>query len=284
MTLVLSAGTHKFLVQVSDRRLTRQTGAVVTDDAIKAVAYCNFMAIAYTGLARIGGERTDLWITRQLQAIENPSPGQVAGKLREAAEGALEELPSPFPHAFVGIGWLSEAAEAGGDLHPFIAKVSNFHDEDGAALTDARREFSARISYTTRRDRFALDVTGQSLASEEVNSLARTIRRALKRGGGQRAVMRLLARAIRDAADRNQRVGRDLLGTCYAVEATKQDPFQPSWIIKGDPRETDHSFHDLRDGNLSGTRYQPHIVGPGFRLTDGRLEGPTAPTDANPMD
>ena len=83
MTLVLSAGTQKFLVQVSDRRLTDpHTGNAVENMAVKAIAYCNFMVVAYTGGAEVAGERTDIWIARQLQKVKRPTCSRAAGQLK----------------------------------------------------------------------------------------------------------------------------------------------------------------------------------------------------------
>lgn len=274
MTMVLTAGTHDFMVQVSDRRLVNTaTGGTETDDAIKAVAYCNFMAVAYTGLAELEGERTDIWIAQQLQQIRNPGPNTPPAKLRDGANAAFQTFDQRFRHAFIGMG-LAPEEEEGGVLHPFQFLVSNFHDEDGEPLSRPRDTFSVEATYLTNSDYFCVSAVGQPLEPDERSTLTRTIRRGLARGLGQQGMMRLLAARIREVAERVSSVGKDLLATCYPAEAVDQDAVLPSVVIKGAPRDDNVSFHDLRHGTAPSTLYQPHIVGPGFRLSDSSLDLP----------
>lgn len=271
MTMVLCAGNHDFMVQVSDRRLIDAvTAKTVTDDAIKAVAYCNFMAVAYTGLARLEGQRTDAWIAEQLKAVSNPAPGTVASKLRESATAAFSSHGSRYSHAFMGIGWAPLGE--GDELHPFVARVSNFHDKEGNRLSGPRRSFVARISYSTFSERFCVASVGQTLDNSKLKMLIRTIRRGLARGMGQQGTMRLLADSIRDVANREASVGKNLLAACYPVGAVDQNELMPSVVIKGEPREDEVSFHDLRHGAAPSTLYRPHIVGPGYGISNLRFD------------
>lgn len=61
MTLIISCVTKDRVYQVSDRQLTSlDSGETVDDNANKAVLVGN-MAFGYTGLAKIGTTRTDIW-------------------------------------------------------------------------------------------------------------------------------------------------------------------------------------------------------------------------------
>ena len=74
MTLNLTALGADFIVQDSDRRLTRVSNSgsirVVDDDANKAVLLrCShsLLAITFTGLGRVGATRVDEWLLNVLQ-------------------------------------------------------------------------------------------------------------------------------------------------------------------------------------------------------------------------
>lgn len=177
MTLIVSAGTRDFLVQVSDRRLTDlRTGAAVENMAIKAVVYCNFMVVGYTGVSRIAGERTDIWIADQLQTVPSPSRGSATGRLQEAVEEVFGGRRSPPPLALVALGWYSNPEDE--DLHPSVARISNFHDEDGNRLPDPQGEFHVEAKRYAPPMMF-VHTAGIAPPQTEMISLGRTIRRAL---------------------------------------------------------------------------------------------------------
>jgi len=67
MTLILSCLTERFVLQVSDRRLTNVVGGrAVPGEFNKAVGFTNKVTFAYTGLAEIDGEDTDEWLANAL--------------------------------------------------------------------------------------------------------------------------------------------------------------------------------------------------------------------------
>ena len=103
MTLVLSCATREFLFQVSDRRLTSLVSkAIIDDEANKAVLVGSRMAFGYTGLAYVGTERTDLWLTRVAADGSTLDLAKVCERIRERASKGIS---SSSQHAFVGIGW-----------------------------------------------------------------------------------------------------------------------------------------------------------------------------------
>src|SRR5262245_35518192 len=65
MTLIFSLLTNTHIVQVSDRKLTWKRGSryeLCDDETNKAVVWCNRAVFSYTGISKVGQERTDHWI------------------------------------------------------------------------------------------------------------------------------------------------------------------------------------------------------------------------------
>ena len=109
MTLVLSCLTHQFVVQVSDCRVSRIRNdqlEIVDDHRNKGTLYCSEMAFAYSGLAELGQEHTDVWMMNVLALAV--SLNDTAHLLRRKATEEFRRIrrPSAFKrHAFVGVGW-----------------------------------------------------------------------------------------------------------------------------------------------------------------------------------
>lgn len=268
MTLVLSLVTKDFLVQVSDRRLTRGR-SIVSDRATKMVALCNYMALSYTGIAEIGGQRTDLWITETLSTLRSPFPGAAALKLRSSASLAFHRLPHRWPHAFVGVGWIKRRSR--GCFEPFVMRVSNYHDSRGFQLRAPRRLFSANIRIHDTPHRIYYTWTGQKPPSSALVEFHRHLKRIGARGLGQPAVLRLLVWLARRTADHNPTVGRDLLATCLPIGAMSDGYGLPSYVIKGGPSESDACFLDLPAVVNDAQWHHPHVVCGGFSITNLRL-------------
>lgn len=69
MTLIITAATKNFVFQVADTQLTNINGTFFSDKLVKAtIVHCRDakIAVSYTGLAIIKGERTDKWIVAKL--------------------------------------------------------------------------------------------------------------------------------------------------------------------------------------------------------------------------
>ena len=77
MTMLLACLTDELVYQVSDRRLTdvASSNVVVDDESNKAVVVDGRMVFTYTGLAKIGSERTDLWLARVIGDGRTDDPG-----------------------------------------------------------------------------------------------------------------------------------------------------------------------------------------------------------------
>src|SRR2546426_7125116 len=107
MTLVLSCLTQNFVVQVSDKRVTRiSDGALVDDRRNKGTQYCTQMAFSYSGLAELGGINTDVWLANILASAS--SLNDAVKILRDKATEEFRQVHLPNcakRHAFVGVGW-----------------------------------------------------------------------------------------------------------------------------------------------------------------------------------
>ena len=134
MTLILSVLTRDYVVQVSDRRLTdANTGVPLNEPANKAIVFCGHFVFGYTGLARIGSVRTDMWLAERLLA-KGPSVQANLENVRDEATRAFRSVPVQHKrHAFIGVGWSHSK--------PALSVISNCIADDGHALENAQEEF-----------------------------------------------------------------------------------------------------------------------------------------------
>src|SRR4051812_24939454 len=97
MTFILVAAGPRFLVQVSDRRISTRD-SVVSDDANKAGVFrCADARVVYgyCGLASAPGFQTDLWLMKQLLACAPPDfiMGRIGTRLLDAATRTFKTHP-----------------------------------------------------------------------------------------------------------------------------------------------------------------------------------------------
>lgn len=70
MTLIITAATKDYVIQVADTKLTKKNGEFYDDRLVKTtIVHCidSKLVLSYTGLAFLNGIRTDKWITRVLR-------------------------------------------------------------------------------------------------------------------------------------------------------------------------------------------------------------------------
>jgi hypothetical protein len=107
VTLVLSCIAPEYAVQVSDRCLTDlRTGIAVEQEANKAVVLSNRVAFAYTGLARIEGKPTDIWLRDALvvQARERAVAREAHVGLNAPQRAPCERRPQRLPRGVRAVG------------------------------------------------------------------------------------------------------------------------------------------------------------------------------------
>jgi hypothetical protein len=93
MTLILSCLTPEYIIQVSDRKLTYPDGTVFDETANKAIVFHNRASIAYTGIAMIGSQRTDEWITDQIKHCTGVQDAITT--LKKALDERIVQLAAP---------------------------------------------------------------------------------------------------------------------------------------------------------------------------------------------
>jgi hypothetical protein len=215
MTLVLSCITPQFVVQVSDRRLTKPDGSLYDDETNKAVLFLGYSVFAYTGLAYVGQARTDEWLVDRLASAfqqNKPNAGAVIRTIAAEASQAFQRIPGRERkrHEFVAVGWGTFPAEPD-RLRPSILRLSNALDETGKWLPLAKRHFQVVPTFLRDEEQFCFLASGQELCNTEEASIRRNLARSLAHGRGPGAVARLLTTLVRIVASRNTRVGRSML-------------------------------------------------------------------------
>jgi len=262
VTLVLTAANDRFVVQVSDRRLTYPTTRkTYCDEANKAVIlvcqsanWAAKLAVSYTGLGYIGAQRTDEWL---VDVLINGGAGrkempEAIELLTESATKALSGLGISLEskrHVFVLAGWyLTE----GGTPSPIVWSVSNCLGPGPAwpMLPTVKPAFEARFVRARQgasvRPFRAFFVHGYQPAFDQAcGRRLRKVRKALKIMEPDQITATFVS-LIRAAAQHP--VGQKSVGhSCMSV------------AITNDLRAVTH-YHSA--AGRTPQIYMPHVVGP----------------------
>lgn len=244
MTLILSVLTKDYVVQASDRRLTNaSTGEVVDDDANKAVVFNGHLAVGYTGLSRIRGCATDLWITEVLQDCRDPKTALTA--LCRDAKRDLAAVPARWRRqAFVLVGWTRVNDLV--DLQPCAFVVSNFFVPTPEArwLPSPMDDFTVATRLPSLGGETPMVIAVPRAPRPPMVRVGRAVKEAVARGVGPTALGRLLEEGIRQVAATVQGVGRDVMvcsiprircrgtGPLMERDASRRAAFaNPDWLL-----------------------------------------------------
>ena len=215
MTLIQTVVTGDFVMQVSDRRLTkgldRNKSVVVDDeDATKLVCWNNNFTAGFTGLARMDRRQTEptaLWIAKVLS--ECPTFEYGLDALRLAAQKQIKLLPKLWDRrlAIVIVGF---------DLRgtPLLGQVSNFDTTTGRSTDlDAFRGVGLSMN---NQSAIAVHSAGAILPEINQTVLARYIPRLLRKpdgksGTGINRAIRTMVQNQRLVARKEKTVGEDAL-------------------------------------------------------------------------
>lgn len=252
MTLLFTALSDEYVVQVSDRRLTRN-GNLYDDEANKGIyvgcADATF-SIAYTGLGEIGGQRTDEWVVDYLASTN-------AGNLpfRELFKLFHEEVASRFSR-FRRLGdkrRISFVFAGFGDRGPFLVLLSNTETFNGPHLKHIDDSFQANFLW--RNDKpirwLSLMVNGTENALSNVTRawMRKACKRYLREDPKKTATM--FVQFIRIAA-RHPKFGHYVGKNCMSVIVTPSEG----------------SYAQYHPALLSPISYGPHVVFPGIAFKD----------------
>lgn len=256
MTLVISAVTPWYVLQVSDRWVTSLlTGALMDSTANKAIFFGNRMAFGFCGLANLAGMRTDEWLVNFLDGLpKNVSLPDMASQIAQAAELALNKMSvnKAFRHlSFIGVGWDRNTVDGG--LQGVVYQIDNYFDDSYRLLDKPLPHF--RVGPITLGPRESGWISrGVPLSPQEKKSLHRKFVACARRHLGPSPVIRIFSDLIREKASTSSSVGKDLMFVVIPKTAAESETVMlqsgtlrmPLWL--GDEAQAAlDKIGDLRD-------------------------------------
>ncbi len=242
MTLVLGCLTRDYAIQVSDRRIMRGS-EVIDDHRNKGVLVQGTVAYSYSGLAEIDGVRTDIWLANVIADIRYPQAlfEVVAQKLVDTVN--YQPITNKDKRlAIIGIGWMTPAEMRGKppgteyQVEPCQILITNAVDDDGKWSHEASDSF-----YVTDRGLvngmaiFIPTPIGAPVPHDQFNLLCKSLRHAQRKNYTPEELARIIARCIRAVAEKDDRVGKNLL---VQVVPRPQNQFKvPSSTVSSEDNE-----------------------------------------------
>ena len=213
MTLIQTVFSADHVVQLADRRLTRPSGQVFTDDYTKLICWNQSFSAGFTGLARIDRRQqksTSEWIAEVLCDYAVFEYGVNA--LRTEAEAAVRKLPNNWNKrlAIVVAGFESACG-------PVCAEVANFDRNTGRS--DDQNVFKLDI-LTAKAGRTTSHTVGVLLSPMQNSVLGRYIPRIIGQPDGVNRAIRVMVKNQRLVAESNETVGSDAL--CVVIPRVQE--------------------------------------------------------------
>lgn len=217
MTLILSCLTPKYIVQVSDRRLTKPDGTVVDDSANKAIMFHERACFGYTGIAEIGPQRTDEWIADKL--IGRVGIQDAINHLKKVLDETVCKLRAPNRYLTVVIDfWGTEDPDM--PDQPWSIALSNMIDPQTrkcpAVPLPTFQQFNQKLP---EGKGYAFLPLGQALDGGIYKKMVRNIVRAMRHAADTpttimpTTVGRFMREAILRVAKVNVTVGENMMMT-----------------------------------------------------------------------
>ncbi len=259
MTLIISCATQEYAIQVSDRRLMWTNGQFADDQQNKGVLFDFRVAFAYTGLAQIGNQRTDVWLTRTLADPRCTSLSNALDVLKDEASARFGQLCVPYKwknHTFVGVGWTRQPPDP--VLRPIICRTSN-HITAPDWRPPSDPGFQNRVLVLKPNEPLRWITDGQELTPDSARRLGYMLRREIRRGDPPDLVLLTLVKAIRKCADSNPAVGKSLLSVVVpkkAVEHGGEDRIAST----GSPLPDRITFQCWPEGRWDGIIWGPNFA------------------------
>jgi hypothetical protein len=165
----------------------------------------------------------------------------------------------------VGVGWTRTSPDA--PFYPIVCRISNFHDELGAPLPQARTEFVSQIHIARGPREDVLFATGQ-VGRQLLTALTRNLRRTVSRRLGPEPLTRLLAQGVRQAAKQNSTVGEGLLAVSLPKRAVEVQGDLTGIAVSGTPLPDMITFLYVPSGEYEGVSYGPNYACAGSAMFD----------------
>lgn len=272
MTLVLICMADEYIIHVSDRRLTlaSEPQQPTSEHANKAIFLDGRYIFGFTGLAELGGKRTDLWFAEQIQATGDMPLANRLHLLAKQLPAAVRYAPPKYRAlAFVGAGFARRGREA--PIEPVWISLSNYLKPTGrpGAISP---EFRVSIVRHADRKDFSLFSAGAELSVADRAAVNRSVRKARKSGAGIVTIARILAEAIWTISRRNATVGHSLMICTLPRSALNPDGAGAAGVSGGIQfNSTDAAFYFLGPEAEQGIIFGPTTVSPGMMVTDIRM-------------
>lgn len=223
MTLIISCLTPKYIVTVSDRRLTMPDGKVVDDSANKAVVFHDKICFTYTGIARIGRQPTDEWILEQLIGCTSEQTRTAINRLKTALDDRIAKLREPNRTlTIVADVWAqgSASSDAVPPFQPWSVAITNYVDP--VTRRQTLKPYSRFQEFTQTLPPgvlYAFLPSGQDFSALRMRAMQRNLVRAMRQASdGPSSVLATTVAAfmrheILTVANANTKVGKNLMTT-----------------------------------------------------------------------
>jgi hypothetical protein len=226
VTLIVTLAAHHFCAQVSDTRLTWAPGQY-RDEAVKTIIVrCRdaTLALSYTGLAKIGFQRTDRWLAYHLYKMKTwemsfpDVPRRLARLLTQTTR--LHRALSEIGLTMVFIG-----RDGGGEIACALVSNTERLTENGEVIGETPRKDFGTIFRSFERDdvtdRWFCQVVGAVSpgAQSELDNVSESMRQEASRATQPAEQWRLvntmvgLVRSLSDDPRLGELIGKD----CVAV-------------------------------------------------------------------
>jgi hypothetical protein len=216
MTLILSAITPDYLVQVSDRRLTYEglTNQIETlgDSYNKAVVYISddaCVSFSFTGKAEIDGKWSDIWLADMLWKYKNNNFETTIGAIIHEANIVFETMlgsRSLKRIAFVGVGWwLKDNVR-----RPFFIIITNAQNDDLSWKDEADNTFRSGTSFHLP---YVIS-SGYTLSNLQIEDLKTTFINDFNVNRSPISSIQILIDKLLGIAETAETVGKNLM-VCY---------------------------------------------------------------------
>lgn len=270
VTLVLACCTESHIYQISDRRLTTlgDPGQVIDDEQNKSVMVNGRVVFSYTGVSQIGGEKTDVWLTRTIANTPNDDMAQVARNIADRATSDFRRYGIRRHHAFQGVGWFRLKNETW--ISPGVITVDNGIDpRTGSWMDDILPAFRVSTQFPSKLPAGSyLTSVGVSPSADEKATIVRLMRKCVRHKNSTPAtVAKALILSMRWLSSRHQAVGPGLVLVALPMAyADNYAETRRSMMYLGPPHESVPAFMYV---SATGRRsyFGPHLVTGGAYVT-----------------
>ena len=216
MTLIQTFLSSDFVIQVSDRRLTRAGGSVFDDDYTKLVCWNQSFTAGFTGLARIDRRQqksTSEWVAEVLSDYADFGYG--VNVLRTEAESAIRKLPNNWNKRLAIVIAGFEARKG-----PQCVEVTNFDTRTGT--TNDQNTFVLNSFAMNPGQSTGAHTAGAILSKMQSMVLGRYVPRVVNQPDGLNRAIRIMVENQRLVARGNDTVGLD--AQCVYLPRVPQAP------------------------------------------------------------